>query len=197
MRLRSATGPFARGFRRYEDRWSHMLEEAQAARLRALQRAEAAEERLSESERTLREMTPEQRVHLLISREWLESTTESERRKHPLSAYVLSPRLIADSGEALDLPRSALARACAAVASKCPPMLAGYISLPIIVEHPGPATESLRGATRWRCSIGRDDRYDAFLLYREGPDRTIEFAGLEFDRQRKDSPSSLVESDCR
>jgi hypothetical protein len=92
------------------------LRDAHVERHGEATRAETAEARLRGASRELASMDGEERLHMLICREWLAGLSAGERRKHPLRAYVLSPALVAEVQRRADVEEESVAWACAMVA---------------------------------------------------------------------------------
>jgi hypothetical protein len=92
------------------------LRDAHVERHSEATRADTAELRAQAASRELASMNAEERMHTLICREWIAALSASERRKHPLRAYVLHAQLLAEVQRRADVAEESVAWACAMVA---------------------------------------------------------------------------------
>jgi hypothetical protein len=135
--------------------------------LRATARAEAAEQRLEESQayleslkdagldddelRMIAQMNPEDRLHRLIFREWMR-LTPSDRREHKLS-YSFGARFVATVEEHRDISRDRLAWVCAMIACGLKPTGLDVHALRKGNGGNDPQVVRADGAKAWRARI--------------------------------------------
>jgi hypothetical protein len=161
------------------------LRDVQIERHQALTRAQAAEASLDAATDPLGEMGCEERLHSLITREWVQALTASDRREHPLGAYVLTGELVATVEHQASLPQERLAWVCAMLACGYAPALAGLATHPLLSGRAGGQLQRADGAKGWRCSLKRNASGGPRLHYWIRPDGTIEFAEVGSHDQLK------------
>jgi hypothetical protein len=159
------------------------LRDTQVERHEEATRADAAEMRAKSAARELSALSCEERMHVLISREWLGALTASERRTHPLGAYVLTPELIATTECQPALPEDRLAWVCAMVACGLAPGLSEIAPGPLLSAPLASQLERADGAKAWRCRLEQGAAgtpHPAHLHYWMRADGTVEFAGVDY-----------------
>jgi hypothetical protein len=139
--------------------------EAERERDRAARAAEEALAALAAATRELEEMDCEERLHAVISREW-RALTASDRREHPLSGYVLTPKFVESVEKLGDPSPDRVGWVCAMVACGYAQALTGLALHPLVR---GRATQQFvradDGAKGWRCNLKRNAPGGARLHY--------------------------------
>jgi hypothetical protein len=161
------------------------LRDTQLERHREATRADAAEMRLQGAVRELGALGCEERLHMFIAREWVGALTVSDRREHPLGAYVLTGELVAMVERQADISHERVAWVCAMVACGYAPALAGLAVHPLLSGRAGGQLQRADGAKGWRCSLKRNASAGPRLHYWIRPDGTIEFAEVGSHDQLK------------
>lgn len=156
---------------------SAKLQRAERRAREAEDRACTAERKVKSFEKLVTDLSLEKRIHLFISREWIESTYEHERHEYPLRAYRISPALIRDIENYRDVVSfGAFGRVCAAIATGTPKALSQLVQELASVES---ADESLVTADLWECRID-----EMLLLYRTDCAGTTDFLRIEDHTRR-------------
>jgi hypothetical protein len=156
------------------------LRDTQVERHEEATRADAAEVRVKSGAQGLSVLSCEERLHTLISREWLGSLSAGERRAHPLGAYVLTPELVATIEGQPDLPEDRLAWVCAMVACGLACGLSEIAPDPQISAPLATQLERADGAKAWCCRLEQNAAGMPLLHYWMRADRTVEFAGVDY-----------------
>jgi hypothetical protein len=159
------------------------LRDTQLERHAEATRADAAEVRAKSAARELSTMSCDERMHMLICKEWLGALTASERRAHPLGAYVLTLELLATIERQAELPQARLAWVCAMVACGLAPKLEEIAPDPLLDGEGSLQLERADGAKGWRCGLERNATHAVRLHYWTRPDGIVEFAGVDHSEE--------------
>ncbi len=157
-------------------RATEQLRDANIQRHEAIMRAERAEV----SPRSATSAASwEERLHVLITEEWVRMLPAADRRQRPLGGYVLTQTFLAAVQSCQSISLERLARACAMVAC-------GYASvLQDIAPRPLPEGRGVAlrlrgdGAEGWCCNVPDETPEPPRLYYWIRSDQTIEFVGIE------------------
>jgi hypothetical protein len=113
------------------------------------------------------------RLHVLITREWVDTLTAAERRQHPLG-YILASGFAEIVERQPDLPLGTLAWASAMIASDYRPALKIIKPLPL-TDDAGVPLRRRDGATAMSCRLKQDVVRSVSLRYWSRPDGRVEF----------------------
>jgi hypothetical protein len=155
-------------------RGTRTLNVVRAALSHARRRAELAEAQLQLAAEQLDGMECDERLHVLIGREWRRVLTADERREFPLN-YRLTPEFVTAAERQADLSLARLGWTCAMLAASYAPALWSIRPLPL---SDGPDDAEIRrddGSIAMYCDLALGPR----LRYWQGPDARLEFAAID------------------
>jgi hypothetical protein len=129
-----------------------LLRDAHRERHEEALRADALQQRLANAAGQLEGMGCEERLHTLITQEWLWALGPDERREYPLIAHMLNLRLVATLEDEPMLAQERVAWGCAILACGYTAK-AGLAPEPQITSSDGSPLTRPDGATAWQCDL--------------------------------------------